>query len=797
MKSVAIIGAGPAGLVAAKTFLKHSSKAFRVVVLDKLPAVGGLWAVDIDTSGGMMNPHMPTNLSKYTVSLSDLSWEEVDLELRPSSSQNGVGISEHNAAKTIRAAPMFPKAWQVGRYLATYAKRFIPPDCILLNRRIDTAERIEADGSMKWRLRWTHVKRPSTYGDSNGTSNSMHMEEDVFDYLVVASGIFSEPRPVDFLDLSSASELPVKPIHSSVFRTLSDITPANWDGSGNLLVIGGSMSGVEAAAAVAFHLSSERYSPPSAPAAKPLIHTGKVYHVVSQPVYSTPTFLLSQSSHYSSTHQPVFTPIDLELYELSRRPPGPIVPAAGRMPKAIAEKSNLYVRALIGGDQSDLGSSALVANTLDRPPRVAIHDTYSEFVRSGAVDVVSGRVVEVEPSANAADCNPSVSVTVATSGGDTTTLPSVVGIIHATGYAATSALAFLPADILSALEHDPTCARLPLLLQNCQTSRPEVPGLGFVGFYEGPFWGTLEMQSRLLAEKWSAPTPAEAERHELSLAFEELSNLRHVREGMKSGELDVPQYWLGDYVGVMEFLATHLDIPRLEIPPAPTTAAAPSLAATRTGPLVPARFPDPTTPNLPATSLTLTALSTDTATSCAQTLRFVPRALFRGLLGRWTFSRRLDSFDSGAGGLPSGRVDGVATWHARAPTSPDATFELLYIEEGVFVADDMGGVTMRAARRYVWRYDEDADEVSLWFVKGDGLTVDYLFLRLETDEEGRASGRFGDEGFVARAEHWCDPDNYVAGVEWRFDGVAVRDLGVRYRVRGPRKDYVSETWYER
>jgi len=28
-------------------------------------------------------------------------------------------------------------------------------------------------------------------------------------------------------------------------------------------------------------------------------------------------------------------------------------------------------------------------------------------------------------------------------------------------------------------------------------------------------------------------------------------------------------------------------------------------------------------------------------------------------------------------------------------------------------------------------------------------------------------------------------------------GVALRDVGVRYRVRGPRKDYVSESWYAR
>ena len=57
---------------------------------------------------------MPTNLSRFTVSFSDLAWQSVNLARDP----DGAEGSNGNGG----ALPLYPKAWQVGRYLEEYAK---------------------------------------------------------------------------------------------------------------------------------------------------------------------------------------------------------------------------------------------------------------------------------------------------------------------------------------------------------------------------------------------------------------------------------------------------------------------------------------------------------------------------------------------------------------------------------------------------------------------------------------------------------------------------------------------------
>lgn len=76
---------------------------------------------------------MRTNLSRYTVSFSDLSWESVF-----------DGRSED--------VPMFPRAWQVGMYLEQYAGRYIPPGVIRLGSQVVKTIRLE-DGK-GWTVFW-------------------------------------------------------------------------------------------------------------------------------------------------------------------------------------------------------------------------------------------------------------------------------------------------------------------------------------------------------------------------------------------------------------------------------------------------------------------------------------------------------------------------------------------------------------------------------------------------------------------------------------------------------------------
>lgn len=78
---------------------------------------------------------MRTNISRFTVAFSDLAWESI--------------IEESEV-------PMFPQAWQVGRYLRKYAERFLPNGVLRLRQRVvRTSRRVENEEGRRWTIQWT------------------------------------------------------------------------------------------------------------------------------------------------------------------------------------------------------------------------------------------------------------------------------------------------------------------------------------------------------------------------------------------------------------------------------------------------------------------------------------------------------------------------------------------------------------------------------------------------------------------------------------------------------------------
>ncbi|TKA70448.1 hypothetical protein B0A49_06380 [Cryomyces minteri] len=173
-------------------------------------------------------------------------------------------------------------------------------------------------------------------------------------------------------------------------------------------------------------------------------------------------------------------------------------------------------------------------------------------------------------------------------------------------------------------------------------------------------------------------------------------------------------------------------------------------------------------------------------------------AAYTALQGQWTLRRKLTSFLQG---FPSGSFTGTATFTPRPPT--DATFsaESLYAEDGDFVMEN--GLAFKANRRYVYRYHEQKNEITAWFVKDDGNTVDYYFHHLGF-EQGQgvvvSNGPAGTatECVMAKGDHLCVKDMYYSTYDFRFreDG-GLKTFGIKYEVKGPSKDYISDAWYTR
>ena len=144
-RKVAIIGAGPGGLVAARYLLQHG---FEPVLFEQSHRIGGQWNQGAPHSG--VWPSMVTNTSRVNTHFSDLDWPA--------------------------GTPMFPHNREVLAYLERYAEEFGILSRVRLRHTVLSVER-EADG---YRVAYTadHGSRQS----------------DFFPYVIVATGRYNVPK---------------------------------------------------------------------------------------------------------------------------------------------------------------------------------------------------------------------------------------------------------------------------------------------------------------------------------------------------------------------------------------------------------------------------------------------------------------------------------------------------------------------------------------------------------------------------------------------------------------------------
>ncbi|KAF2262086.1 hypothetical protein CC78DRAFT_618879 [Lojkania enalia] len=225
-------------------------------------------------------------------------------------------------------------------------------------------------------------------------------------------------------------------------------------------------------------------------------------------------------------------------------------------------------------------------------------------------------------------------------------------------------------------------------------------------------------------------------------------------------------------------------------------------------------FRTPTPPILNGSLLngnTPSAAYTSTSRRSAKPTNTSTNTLFHNLQNEhnpWTFTRTLAST---LPTHPSGTVTGVATFTPLTlPTSLSSVYTsaALYAEEGEFVTTN--NLRFTAKRKYIYLLRKEAEG-------GEGGSP-YIAVHFhEEDKECGIGGLFVEMGDVERKgggggweagnreRHLCGKDLYAAS--WRFGGGMVnagdgeggegrgRWWEVRYDVKGPKKDYVSETRY--
>ncbi|CAK7566154.1 MAG: hypothetical protein SEPTF4163_004090 [Sporothrix epigloea] len=755
-KTVCVIGAGPSGLTAAKNLIwdrrgrrsaapgfRSTDAGFRVTIIEPQLRIGGLWPSSPDDTHGHIHPLMLANQSRHTIQLSGLAWDD--------------------------QAPVFPRAWQVGAYLERYYQRFLHDfletgDLVLqLGRRVVKVEPIE-DGKKGWHV-WT--KEPLAR-DSAET-----IDAGVFDYIVVASGFFGSPRGPGELDARGGiNDLPI--VHSSAYRDLNTLFSNLVPCSGKIVVAGGQFSGVEIAATIADHLSNMQHIPGGKPSKL------SVHHIVQKPFWVFPL----HTSPAVDAASPPFLPFDLTSYNMLKRPQ-PLSDTQGHISVERARTTHGIFSKLLGSDQSDIHPALALpedSSARDAPPYVAVSDTYSEHVRSGAITLTTGKLELVS--------NKQVSVTTASG---SSLIDNVVAVVMATGFNATSSLSFLPDSVKKTMSFDETDTRQPLALAFHDTHHPSVPSLAFVGFYRSPYWGVMEMQARVAtalitehaaSQSWASCTP---QWPQLAPALAEDQSIQRTL-ALRANLERASQFPMGDYLYLMDSFGKALGIPR--------TSDTVRIGEMTMDVVTPMHYSD--TDDVRGELMIDTEENNLAIGFTRQTIvaglkdnRFVARAIFRSLQGTWKLDRHLKS---NLPSHPSGRFVGTATFSLKEgtndglPSSEAADAEYLYAEEGLFTA--LNGPSFRATRRYVWRYNERLDKLSVWFARtDDGSKADYLFHALKFSPT--------DHGWTAKAGHLCIEDFYDVHYQFTLNGVNLTKWTLGYAVSGPSKDYTILGTFQR
>ncbi|KAL8388850.1 hypothetical protein RB595_008976 [Gaeumannomyces hyphopodioides] len=786
-KAACIIGAGPGGLVAAKYLLEQrfptppgqlGSPRFKVTIYESKGRIGGLWPLSKDDTGGDIHPLMRANQSKHTVQYSDLAWGP--------------------------EVPEFPHAWQVGQYLKRYYERYCSGAELKLNQRVDEIAPVEPAGL------------PGQWAVTTRTGDDK-TEKKVFDCVIVGSGYFGKPLvPTMF----KSAGVPV--ITSTEYRDLRSLFGAGLDNTAldskikaepapnpKILVVGGQMSGVEIAALIATHLSSAAYSPKER--AIPNASGYSVVHIAEQPSWIFPLFTTPAPSETF----PPFLPCDLTSYNLTNRPM-PLLNTQGSLSVGEARNINRIFCSSLGGAQEDFGSVLGMRrkNLFDQPPLLAMSEHYSEFVRLGRIHPIRARVTSFSGKEGA------ISASEYNEERLDDTLRDVTAIVLATGFSASVSLSFLTEEVKARLGYQDPAALSKnrghvLSLGFHSTFHPGTPGLGFVGFYRSPYWGVMEMQARFLATMFSSSLFGEPlpNRPQSALA----GDTSEAQTAALRKDPRITQFPMGDYAWLMDQFAKALNI-QISQPAAekPMPSTPPSNLPMDV--LTPARYisPDATMEQVAEAQEALRQTQEAIVGGLTQR-KFLAHAVFRSLHGEWQVERTHSSpkYPDQNGHfqgkvtfhLREGTADGRALDKTMPSTDMDLGLEYLLIEEGRFTL--AAGFEFQTTRRYIWRYDESRDKISVWFVLPDDNTrAEKLFHQLDFpmpatpgDSGGQRRQIHGAAGKAAVCEasggHLCEQDYYTSRYGFRFNAVKMDDWTLDVEVKGPRKDYTTTGVYKR
>jgi hypothetical protein len=501
-QTVAVIGAGSAGLVAARHLL---AVGLPVCILEASSQVGGAWSTT--NAGDKMWKGLHTNLSRHTCQFSDFLW-------------------------TPGVTTTFPSKPDMDRYLSSYAEEFLlsNPDCnVLYDCQVTKIRPLNDISSPNYRVEWTDTSKQQQHSRDFGG-------------VVVATGFFSRPHIPQglkkILDENKNSNYPPFLIHSKDYTCHEDLFARkhhdaqtkhteSTTADKTVAVVGSSFSALEIAVDVTQNEDVRR-----------------VVHVMPQIPWVVPRYVPVKNTAIDGGGNDMFLPVDLAFYRRSKdfgddNHPDP--PSDFVMTPEECRQRHQSLQKMVGARQQDILG---IPSDFDEPPMVAISDYYLDLVQDGTIEVIQGRATGVDPQVK--------TLTVTTSQNDqpqqTMYLNSIDKVICGTGYLP-NLQSILDDSILQTLNYDANDNLFSPMTSCWECLHPKLPNMAFVGMYRGSYMGNVELQARLAAQVMSG---------KLQLTEQQYESQLDISRAIQNQEKK-PQFPRGNYIGFMDSMARALN----------------------------------------------------------------------------------------------------------------------------------------------------------------------------------------------------------------------------------------------
>lgn len=474
-------------------------------------------------------------------------------------------------------------------------------------------------------------------------------------------------------------------------------------------------------------------------------------------------------------------PADLVLYK--RRQPYPKIPESISLSLKECRERHQYLQSILGHKQrhSALGEPT----SFDELPFVAISDEYLDLVREEKIEVVHGRLVGIGQDGKLEIYNTQFKNDDSQSNARVLD-DNIDHIICCTGYAP-NLHSFLSPRLLAALNYDPEDTFAPATLA-WDTLHPSLPNLAFCGMYKGPYMGVMELQARLAAGVMSGNIYLKAQQLQSAVKASEAIRFATHR----------PQFPQFDYPGFMDTLFQLCCLQKGDYPTHNVQIGAA---------VVPTFYQ--ADENL--SQLCLKEIKEEV--TLGQDGSRLPKVVLQSILGNWTFDRNIIHFQT----RKKERVYGTVTYRkyrSRSVPEPsplgmyalstqnndNANFSaaddtrvnsVLYREDGLYELSPTQ--TIEVYREY--EYECKHDVLEIFFVEGGRRTYLFLSLKFVPDTTQTSSTLDDDDGYWVKAtsDHLCIKDLYSATFRVKLSGISATEIIIKYRVKGPSKDYESTT----